>query len=116
MTALRFIPVLRALLQANGLTPQEGGSGPRLVFGKHLITGLPAALIILAVVGILVAFIVRFFGVRRRGRLAHRELQATEAYLQSLFGAMEDAVQVIDRNGTYLRVPLTRAERNYGPP
>ncbi|HSU97353.1 MAG TPA: PAS domain S-box protein, partial [Gemmatimonadaceae bacterium] len=81
---------------------------------RHL-EGAPALAVILVVLGLIAAFIIRFFKVRRHARLATQAKGAAEAELRTLFAAMQDIVFVVDRNGNYTRVPTTNASVPYRP-
>ncbi|HSU98280.1 MAG TPA: PAS domain-containing protein, partial [Gemmatimonadaceae bacterium] len=81
---------------------------------RHL-EGAPALAVILVVLGLIAAFVIRFFKVRRHARLATQAKGAAEAELRTLFAAMQDIVFVVDRNGNYTRVPTTNANVPYRP-
>jgi two-component system cell cycle sensor histidine kinase/response regulator CckA len=81
---------------------------------RHL-EGAPALAVILVVLGVLATFVIRFFVIRRRARLATKAKGAAEAELTTLFAAMQDIVFVVDRNGNYTRVPTTNANVLYRP-
>ena len=82
--------------------------------GRSLrITGAPALAVIIAVVGLIVLFVARYFVLRRQARVARRRGDEAEAQLRTVFAAMEDIVVVLDRNGRYLSVPPTHAGTLY---
>lgn len=86
---------------------------PGTTAGIHLV-GAPAALVLLAVLALVIACIARFWFVQRRGDRANAGLVEARQYLQSLFMAMEEVVQVIDRDGVYRDAPQTRGQRHFG--
>ncbi len=73
------------------------------------LTGTPAVLVILAVFAIVIAFLTRFWIVRRGARAAHNRLRVSEAEQRSLFAAMDEVVLVIGGDGVLKRVPITSA-------
>jgi PAS domain S-box-containing protein len=77
------------------------------------LTGVPALLVIVGVFALIVAFVVRFIRLRRSARGAFARREFAEAELRTLFEAMDDLVAVIDRDGKYLRIPMTNARATH---
>jgi len=73
------------------------------------VSGAPALMILIGVAALLVAVVVRLVMLRRQARLAARDRAAAEGQLRTLFAAMDDVVFVLDRDGSYVAIPETRA-------
>ena len=86
--------------------------GPNAPGNIHL-TGTPAVLVIVATVSLILLFVVRFFMWRRQAGAARRLRDVAEAQLRTLFGAMDDVVFVLDRDGRYVDIPETRAHAEH---
>lgn len=67
----------------------------------------------IVVVTAVAIIIVRFVLLHRHARTARQRLTESEAELRTVFAAMDEVVLVVDRHGTYLRVPETRATKSY---
>src|SRR4051812_46552579 len=83
--------------------------------GLHL-TGLPAALVLLGILGLVLALLIRFLVVRRQAHFARATHAAMKTELETLLRAMTDLVVVIDRRGTVVRVVETSASIGAGSP
>jgi PAS domain S-box-containing protein len=78
------------------------------------LDGAPALALIITVLALITTFVVRFFMLRRRARLASHAQGAAEAELRTLFAAMQDVVFAVDAEGRYTRVPVTEANARFG--